>query len=102
MNGEDQEPVNADHQNMCKFDSRDDETYRKLEKRLNRMLKQGLSKKTETTNGMFSNTARLPIPDWEHSAQRKSIGREETRLLITQSSDNCCQRDQKPSMTQRG
>ncbi|KAL8949253.1 MAG: hypothetical protein Q9222_004627 [Ikaeria aurantiellina] len=36
---EDSQPVNADHNLMCKFGSRDDNTYRKLVARLNRWLK---------------------------------------------------------------
>lgn len=43
--GEDQQPVDVDHRALCRFNSRDDETYQKLIKRLYRMLK---GKKTIT------------------------------------------------------
>lgn len=36
--GEDQIPVNADHSGICKFESRDDEVYEKLWKRIHWML----------------------------------------------------------------
>ncbi|KAH8588254.1 hypothetical protein B0O99DRAFT_693645 [Bisporella sp. PMI_857] len=37
--GEDQQPINANHRDMCKFAARDDENYEKLFKRIRRMLK---------------------------------------------------------------
>lgn len=36
---EDQQPVDANHREMCKFNTRDDQVYQKLVKRLARMLK---------------------------------------------------------------
>ena len=39
IDGEDQQPVDADHRLMCKFDSQQDEIYKKLIKRLQRMQK---------------------------------------------------------------
>jgi ankyrin repeat protein len=39
VDGEDQIPVNANHKDMCKFDSRNDAVYEKLFKRIRRMLK---------------------------------------------------------------
>ena len=38
LNHEDTQPVDATHQDMCKFDTRSDDTYRKLVKRVTRML----------------------------------------------------------------
>ena len=39
VDGEDQIPVDANHIDMCKFATRDDEVYEKLFKRLARMVK---------------------------------------------------------------
>ncbi|KAH0556587.1 hypothetical protein GP486_005564 [Trichoglossum hirsutum] len=39
LDGEDQIPVDADHRAMCRFESRNDEVYEKLFKRIRRMLK---------------------------------------------------------------
>jgi hypothetical protein len=39
IDGEEQIPVDASHEEMCKFASRDDDTYEKLFKRIRRMLK---------------------------------------------------------------
>lgn len=39
LSHEDTQPVDANHRDMCKFATRDDETYKKLVKRVNRMLK---------------------------------------------------------------
>ena len=39
LENEDSQPVNANHRDMCKFDTQNDETYKKLVKRVNRMLK---------------------------------------------------------------
>lgn len=39
LSHEDTQPVDANHRDMCKFDTRNDETYKKLVKRMNRMLK---------------------------------------------------------------
>lgn len=38
VNGEDQIPVNANHSEMCKFETRDNAVYDKLSKRINRIL----------------------------------------------------------------
>ena len=39
LSHEDSQPVDANHRDMCKFDTRNDETYKKLVKRIDRMLK---------------------------------------------------------------
>ncbi|KAL9132985.1 MAG: hypothetical protein Q9175_005840, partial [Cornicularia normoerica] len=39
LSHEDTQPVDANHRDMCKFATRNDETYKKLVKRVNRMLK---------------------------------------------------------------
>lgn len=39
LSHEDTQPVDANHRDMCKFHTRNDETYKKLVKRVNRMLK---------------------------------------------------------------
>jgi hypothetical protein len=39
VDGEEQIPVDANHEDMCKFASRDDDAYEKLFKRIRRMLK---------------------------------------------------------------
>ena len=39
VSGEDQIPVNANHQEICKFAHRDDAVYEKLFRRIKRMLK---------------------------------------------------------------
>jgi hypothetical protein len=38
VNAEEQIPVDANHKEMCKFGKRDDETYEKLFKRIQRMI----------------------------------------------------------------
>jgi hypothetical protein len=38
IDGEDQIPVDANHEEMCKFAHRDDAVYEKLFKRIRRML----------------------------------------------------------------
>ena len=38
VSGEDQIPVDANHQEICKFADRDDAVYEKLFRRINRML----------------------------------------------------------------
>ncbi|MCJ1451370.1 hypothetical protein MMC28_001706, partial [Mycoblastus sanguinarius] len=39
IDGEDQQPIDANHRDMCKVATKDDEMYQKLVKRLNRMMK---------------------------------------------------------------
>ena len=39
IDGEEQIPVDTDHQEMCKFTDRDDDVYEKLFKRIRRMIK---------------------------------------------------------------
>lgn len=39
VQGEDQIPVDANHRDLCKFQTRDDQVYEKLFKRVLRMLK---------------------------------------------------------------
>jgi hypothetical protein len=39
IDGEEQIPVDTNHEEMCKFSSRDDEVYEKLFKRIRRLLK---------------------------------------------------------------
>ena len=41
VNDEDQQPVDSNHSEICKFDSQQDQTYQKLVKRLKRMLEHG-------------------------------------------------------------
>jgi hypothetical protein len=50
IDGEDQIPVDADHEQICKFNSRSDETYEKVFKRLRRMLKQVAENPTTSTS----------------------------------------------------
>lgn len=40
LSHEDTQPVDANHRDMCKFDTRNHETYKKLVKRVNRILKE--------------------------------------------------------------
>lgn len=40
LSHEDTQPVDANHRDMCKFDTRNHETYNKLVKRVNRILKE--------------------------------------------------------------
>ena len=39
IDGEEQIPVDANHEEMCKFMDREDDTYEKLFKRVRRMIK---------------------------------------------------------------
>jgi hypothetical protein len=39
IDAEEQIPVDANHEEMCKFSKRDDEAYEKLFKRIQRMIK---------------------------------------------------------------
>jgi DICT domain-containing protein len=48
--GEDQVLVNVNHQDMCKFASRDDETYQKLWKRIRRIIEENRSRHSSVTN----------------------------------------------------
>ena len=74
IDGEDQVPVNANHRDMCKFDSRDNETYKKLVKRLNRMLK-AKENASNTTSGASSElpSLRRELPMLEYSAESYPI-----------------------------
>ena len=40
IDGEEQIPVDADHEQICKFMDREDEVYEKLFKRIRRMIKE--------------------------------------------------------------
>ena len=55
--GEDQIPVDANHQEMCKFADRDDAVYGKLFRRIRRMLKS-----VDTNNRGNSSTSIGTIP----------------------------------------
>jgi hypothetical protein len=39
VDGEEQIPVDADHEEICKFKDRDDDVYEKLFRRIRRMIK---------------------------------------------------------------
>jgi hypothetical protein len=52
--GEDQVPVEANHEEMCKFAHRDDAVYEKLYRRIRRMLKP-----VDISNGDNSSTWKL-------------------------------------------
>ena len=43
VEGEDQLPVDADHHGICKYKSREDDTYAKIQKRIKRTLNGGAS-----------------------------------------------------------
>ena len=40
IEGEEQIPVNANHEQMCKFTEREDDVYEKIFKRIGRMIKE--------------------------------------------------------------